>query len=518
MVVSPRRFPATGLHLRPWLVALAAILAVGGTLAEPTAAGPGSTGSAVQAGTPRPDSGLRALSRRPPAASREIYAYLPYWQVDAGTARRIDYRTVTTIAFFAVPIRADGSLNRRSAGYRAYVSRAARAVTNAAHAHGVRVVPTFQLFDYGQLTRMRQFLHNRSAQTRFIRQAISLMVQRRADGANVDFEPVPRSLAVPFAAFIGRFRRAVHARFPRSQLVVATGALASSRLIERLAPVVDRFFIMAYDYRWSGSRIPGSVAPLSGNGLTVAATVRHYLRHAPARKLILGVPLYGYSWPVVHTSRGIRVRAEPSRWGGVRGVTYAAAHRFLAHHPSVRLHKVAERGAWFRYWDGKNHTMREVHFENATVARAKFNHAIAQGLAGVGLWALGSDRGTSAIRKALLLTYVHPTRRMVLRESVGQPRIVRGQIEVFASIRAANRGNRAERGRIYWRVLGPSGRTVASGSRVVAMGVGGSARLSIDLKLGWASQRAAGRYRVVSWFRGDHRIWWARSQRFWQPY
>jgi spore germination protein YaaH len=529
MAVSPRRLPATGPHpsalgsssairARVWPAVLAAMLAVGGILAEPSAVAPLSNGSTASAATPRPDPGVRPRSARPPAASHEIYGYLPYWQVDAGTARRIDYRTVTTIAFFAVPVQADGTLNRASAGYRAYVGRAARAITNAAHAHGVRVVPTFQLFDRGQLTRMRQFLHSRAAQTRFIHQALSLMIHRRADGANVDFEPVPRSLAAPFASFIARFGRAIHARFPRSQLVVATPALASIRLIERLAPAVDRFFIMAYDYRWSGSRIPGAVAPLTGGGLNVASTVRRYLRYAPAGKLILGVPLYGYSWPVARTSRGIRVRAEPGRWGGVRGVTYAAALHFLRHHPRVRLYTEAGRGAWFRYWDAAHHTMREVHFEDAGLARAKFNHAIERGLAGVGLWALGSDRGTSAVRSALLTTYVHPTRRVVLHEWVGRPHLVRGVIELAAAIAVSNRGNRAERGLIYWRVYSPRGRVIAGGSRVVAMGVGGSARLSVQLQLGYASRRPAGIYRLVTSFRGGHGIWWAPSQRFRQPY
>jgi spore germination protein YaaH len=529
MAVSPRRLPANGPHptvlgsssaprLRVWPAVLAAMLAVGGILAEPSAVAPISNGSTASAATPRPDPGLRARSARPPAASHEIYGYLPYWQVDAGTARRIDYRTVTTIAFFAIPVQANGTLNRASAGYRAYVGRAARAITNAAHAHGVRVVPTFQLFDGGQLAKMRQFLHSRAAQTRFIHQAISLMIHRRADGANVDFEPVPRSLAAPFASFIARFGRAIHARFPRSQLVVATPALASIQLIERLAPAVDRFFIMAYDYRWSGSRIPGAVAPLTGGGLNVEATVRRYLGHAPASKLILGVPLYGYSWPVARTSRGIRVRAEPGRWGGVHGVTYAAALNFLRRHPRVRLYTEAGRGAWFRYWDAAHHTMREVHFEDAGLARAKFNHAIERGLAGVGLWALGSDRGTTAVRSALLTTYVRPTRRVAFHAWVSRPRVVRGVIELSAAIVVANRGNRAELGQVYWRVYGPRGRLVAGGSRVVVLGVGGSARLSVQLQLGRASRRASGIYRLVTSFRSDNRIWWSSSKRFWQPY
>ncbi len=510
MAISPGRLRSSA-----WPLALAGILAVAGTLAEPAA--PGLSTSTVRAAAPHPDAGLRARVNRP-AASDEIYGYLPYWQVDAGTARRIDYRLVTTIAFFALPVRANGTLSRSSAGYRAYLSRAARAVTNAAHAHGVRVVPTFQLFDGGQLRRMRHFLHSRAAQTRFIRQAISVMIHRRADGANLDFEPMPRSLAAPFAAFIGRFGRAMHARIPRSQLVVATAALASSRLIERLAPVVDRFFIMAYDYRWSGSRIPGAVAPLSGRSLNVASTVRRYQRHAPAGKLILGVPLYGYSWPVAHTRSGIRVRVHPAHWGGVRGVTYAAALRFLARHPRVRLHTVPGQGAWFRYRDAANRTMREVHFEDAGLARTKFNYAIARGLAGVGLWALGSDRGTSGVRRALLSTYVRPTREVAVRATVGRVRLVRGRIAVTGIVRIVNRGNRAERGRLHWRIVSPRGRIVARGNRVLALGVGGTLRLPVRLPAGSAIQRRAGRYRLDTFFRSDHRTWWSRSNRFWQPY
>jgi spore germination protein YaaH len=511
MADSPSRRRSSAL-----LLALAGILAVVGTLAEPAA--PEATPSIARAAAPRPDAGLQARVNRPPAASDEIYGYLPYWQVDAGTARRIDYRLVTTIAFFAIPVRADGTVNRSSAGYRAYVSRSARAVTNAAHSHGVRVVSTFQLFDGGQLRKMRHFLHSRSAQARFIREAISIMVHRRADGANVDFEPVPGSLAAPFAAFVGRFGRAMHARIPRSQLVVATAALASTRLIEGLAPVVDRFFIMAYDFHWSGSRAPGAVAPLSGRSLNVDVTVRRYQRHAPAAKLILGVPLYGYSWPVARTRSGIRVRAQPSRWGGVHGVTYAAALRFLARYPGVRLHTVPGQGAWFRYWDASNRTMRQVHFEDAGLARAKFNYAIVGGLAGVGLWALDSDRGTTGVRRALLATYVHPTRKVTVHTTIARVRLVRGVITVTGTVRLANRGNRAERGRLHWRIVNARGRTVARGSREMAIGVGGAIRLPVGLRAGRAAQRPAGRYRLVTFFQSDNHTWPAGSRRFWQPY
>lgn len=50
------------------------------------------------------DPGIRLRADRRPAPSHQVYGYLPYWQLDAGTAQRLDYRRLSTIAFFAIPI------------------------------------------------------------------------------------------------------------------------------------------------------------------------------------------------------------------------------------------------------------------------------------------------------------------------------------------------------------------------------------------------------------------------------
>src|SRR5207253_2113336 len=194
----------------------------------------------------------RGRAHGKPHPSHEIYGYLPYWQVDGGTVGALDYGRLSTVAFFAVPIRTTGYLQRGSSGYRAYVGRTGKAVINASHARGIRVVPTFQLFDHGSLSRMRHFLASPKAQTRFIGRALALMAARRADGATLDFEPLPASLAPRFAVFVRRFGRAMHHRFPGSRLVVATPAIVPDRVLRSLRRVVDRFFVMAYDYHWRG--------------------------------------------------------------------------------------------------------------------------------------------------------------------------------------------------------------------------------------------------------------------------
>ena len=122
--------------------------------------------------------------------SKEVYGYLPYWRIDSGTVDRLQYELVSTIAIFGIGIKADGNLDTDWVGYKEYIGDDVAAITNAAHDKGVRVVPTFQMFDSGSLTKMRAFLASTAAQTRFIAQALDLMAARSADGANLDFEPM----------------------------------------------------------------------------------------------------------------------------------------------------------------------------------------------------------------------------------------------------------------------------------------------------------------------------------------
>ena len=170
--------------------------------------------------------------------SHEVYGYLPYWRLDSGTVDRINYDLVSTIAFFGLGIKSTGDLDRGWVGYKEYVGDAAAAVTNAAHDKGVRVVPTFQLFDSkAGYPKMTKFLTNPAAQDRFIAQALDLMAApqgrrrrprlragRRAEPARQVLRPVRRQ----------RSATAMKARFPDATLVNATVGRRSERIIKGL--------------------------------------------------------------------------------------------------------------------------------------------------------------------------------------------------------------------------------------------------------------------------------------------
>jgi len=505
-----RTLPRALLTSRALLTLLALVAALGGTIAA-TPPGVAAAG---------PDAGIRPRASRPVAVSHEAYGYLPYWRMDAGTARRLDYTTLSTIAFFAVPIERNGALNTRADGFRAYVGRAAAAITNAAHARGVRVVPTFQLFDSGSLPKLRAFLGSRLAQDRFTNQALDLMVRRRADGANLDVEPVPRALEPAFARFVDHFARAVHRRLPGTQVVVAMAAGTSASAISWIGRAADRLFIMGYDYHWRGSTIPGPIAPLWRDHMTVtdtvADTVARYARQVPVGKLILGVPAYGYSWPIVRTPSGWRVRANRARYGGVRSVSFGSAVAFLAARPSVVRHATPD-GSWFRYWNASERTWREVHFEDDRSMRAKFRFAIASGLAGVGMWTLDVDAG-GLLAGSIRSTFVAPVRRLAIVPSVASVRVRSGSVDVNAAVVLRNTGRIPERGILAWRIVDRGGLTVRTARRLVLVKPGARIRVAAPTWIGTASARHAGTYRLIVRFDTPGRGWTAPTVRFRQPY
>ena len=465
------------------------------------------------------DPGIQPRVKGIAPLDKQVYGYLPYWRLDAGTADRLDYNLVSTIALFGLGITKIGNIDTTWRGYTAYVSDNAKAVTNAAHAKGVRVVPTFQLFDSGALVKMKAFLGSPAAQSRFIKQALALMVRRSADGANFDFEPMPATLSVKYSTFLGKFKAAMRKEIVGAKLVVATSAGASYTLIEAIKPIVDQMLVMTYNYRWSGSTVTGAIAPLDNTTRTVKLHIARYLRRVPPSKLILGVPYYGYDWPVTSEVANAAVRTPVSRWGGVWSVTYASAKNFLAAHPDVELkHDVLQGSAYFTYWDTVSLTFRQVYFEDELSVAAKYDYAIASGLGGVGIWTLDNDRGYSQMYDVLRAKFYDPLHRATVGAAVTRVTRSAGLVRVTHVKRVKNTGNVPERGSLVWRIYDPSGRLMKKGSLTVTIYPGRTRSLTTTTSLGTAAGLRAGTYRLKVQFVSSAGIWKSPTDAFRQPY
>ena len=115
------------------------------------------------------------------------------------------------------------------------------------------------------------------------------------------------------------------------------------------------------------------------------------------------MPYYGYDWPVTSTvpNATVQLRQDEVRRGRRRSRT-RPPRSFLAAHPDVvRQYDALEGSAFYSYWDAVHATWRQVYFEDEHSAAAKYDYAIASGLAGIGIWTLDNDAGYPEMWDAL---------------------------------------------------------------------------------------------------------------------
>ncbi|HXG39661.1 MAG TPA: glycosyl hydrolase family 18 protein, partial [Candidatus Limnocylindrales bacterium] len=353
-------------------------------------------GPAVDAGSVVLEADLTAahdLAGLEPAATlaataglrREVFGFLPYWQLNSSSLR-LDYDLLSTIAYFSVPADRAGNLVKRNSdgtiatGWAGWTSSRLTSVIDAAHARGTRVVLTVTMFAWTTAQRSAQaaFLGDETARRNLARQAAAAVRDRGADGINLDFEPIASGYAEEYAAFVRDVRRELDAIAPGYQLTVdTTGHIGNYPLEELVAPgAADAIFIMGYDYRTAGADYAGSIAPLAGPAYDLTDTVRAYVARVPASALILGVPYYGRAWSTVSDALNAQTRSD-SRYGSSVTAVYTTAVSLAAQYG--RRYDSTEHSPWTAYRrqycssSGCVTTWRQLYYDDAVSLSRKYD-------------------------------------------------------------------------------------------------------------------------------------------------
>jgi spore germination protein YaaH len=127
-------------------------------------------------------------------------------------------------------------------------------------------------------------------------QIVSAIEQYDLDGVNVDIENVTASYRDAYTKLVRLLREKLPAQKEVSVAVAAnpngwTTGWHGSYDYAALAKYADYLMVMAYDESWEGSD-PGPVASID----FVERSLAYALKHAPADKIVLGVPFYGRIW------------------------------------------------------------------------------------------------------------------------------------------------------------------------------------------------------------------------------
>jgi spore germination protein YaaH/putative cell wall-binding protein len=363
----------------------------------------------------------------PNGLQREVLGFLPYWKLDTTTRASLRLDLLSTIAYFSIGVQPNGYLARGSAsvptsGWAGWTSPAMTEIINSAHARGVRVVPTITMmaWDY-DYTDMEALLTSSTYRSRLAADIVTMVRDRRADGVNIDFEPVPSSLRSQFTAFVRQVKKALVDARVGSYVTVDTMAGAATWATGydvaglTASGGADALMVMAYDFHYGGSSRAGGVAPIESDHIFAAGdALRDHLEDVSPRKLIWGVPYYGRAWNTTSAAVNAPVRS-PSQsvafsyhWDD--GGTPAGGKILAKRHG--RKWDATGQVPWFVFWDAGSGGYRQGYYDDPTSLRVKYDLVNGNELAGIGIWSLGMDTGVSDLWNVLEDRFVHTVTRV----------------------------------------------------------------------------------------------------------
>jgi len=376
-----RRRPATVPLLAAGLaVALTGVLVGGLVLTRSTGADlrPSGGSPVVQVG-----------SLPPPIPGHEVYGFVPYWEMDAGIADHLAGTDLTTLALFSVTHGRGGHLATTATGYKRIDGPIGQRMISEAKARGTRTEIVYTSFGEKKNS---SFFGKADVQDTAIGELVKLAKSLGVDGINVDVEQLAIADIPTYGLFVGRLREKLRAEIPNAQVSVATTANQGGAAMAAAASVggADRVFVMGYDYRTAGSQ-PGASAPLDRHDGDKDLAWSLDLYHAagvPVERTILGLPLYGMTWPVTGPEQGAPSTGRGEVWIPRRNLdllTGPAAAPTYDPVEAVDFLAIPDGAGW-----------RAIYLDTPMSLTPKLQLANDRGLAGAGFWAIGYERGLPA--------------------------------------------------------------------------------------------------------------------------
>lgn len=219
-------------------------------------------------------------------------------------------------------------------------------------------------------------VRNLSAQRRLVTGLASVMLEKGYQAVNIDFEYVLKEDRDAFTAFVSYATYALNILGYQVSVALAPkysdsqqGILYEGVDYGGLGAAANWVVLMTYEWGYTYGP-PMAVAPLN----QVRRVAEYALTKIPADKICLGVPNYGYDWPLPY----VRGATKAQTLGSVEAVQTAVFYGVPI------LFDTTAMSPWFRYWQyGVQH---EVWFEDVRSWQAKFRLVQEYGLKGIAVW------------------------------------------------------------------------------------------------------------------------------------
>lgn len=328
----------------------------------------------------------------------EVIGFLPYALLSRANPSYDAY--ITTLAYFSLTIDADGSIlklanpTEEDPGWNALTSGRADAFLDKAKEEKKRLSLVVFL---GNNETINELLSDPAAHAKNLTaDVIPIMKRYEFTDLNVDIESTTDASLEEQQQFIV-FIKTVKAELAKEKFsltvdITTIDALGGHLIAPKaIAPYADTIVIMAYDYHSTASSVTGPIAPLSGAGVESEYDVTEALRKTLAaishKKIVLGIPLYGYEWETL--TKSPRAAVIP---GSGAVLSNKRAEAFLAHCQNCKtaIDEVAGE-PYIYYKDDETNVYHQLFYPDINSTKAKIDLAKKYSLGGIALWALGYE-------------------------------------------------------------------------------------------------------------------------------
>ncbi len=222
-------------------------------------------------------------------------------------------------------------------------------------------------------------VNNSEVSDRLLNQLLTLMGEKGYEGIDIDFEYILSEDRVAFADFVTKTRVLMNENGYTVSVALAPktssdqpGLLYAGKDYKLLGEAANSVLLMTYEWGYTYGP-PMAVAPLPN----VRRVVEYAVTEIPVEKIDLGIPNYGYDWPLPYERGVTAARTIGNREAVEIAISYGA---------EIQYDETSE-APFFRYVD-ENGTEHEVWFEDVRSMLAKFNLIKEFQLRGCGYWQL----------------------------------------------------------------------------------------------------------------------------------
>lgn len=211
-----------------------------------------------------------------------------------------------------------------------------------------------------------------------IDELLGIMRLKGYQGVDIDFEYILAEDRDAFTAFVTQVADTMRSNGYHTSVALAPktsadqkGLLYEGKDYAALGAAADHVLLMTYEWGYTYGP-PMAVAPIN----QVRRVVEYALTEIPASKIDLGIPNYGYDWPLPFergTTKAVTI-------GNVQAVRIAIEQRAVIEFDEI------SQSPFFTYTDAATGKAHEVWFEDVRSLQAKFNLMKEFGLRGCGYW------------------------------------------------------------------------------------------------------------------------------------